>query len=595
MKKIYFLLLTLVLLFVGCKGQTLYTPDFTLADGFTLEKDRISATLIGSGDLAVSDFLQTREEILIFADTAGDRYVKGTDALIPLNVGENRMVIRFLKDGMEKEYDLHITCIAIRSFEIELLKPEKTYHVGEIFDRSTIKVTAQTEDGKAITVTDYEPEYEFSSLGKSTVGIELDGYYESFSVMVTEEYTPTLDETLSADGVRYELHENVAILIDGTDKEGFFAVPRTVFFEGKAYPLTEIAPRAFENAPLTGIQIPNGVQRIADEAFSSCRSLEWVELPENMTAIGTYAFADCKALRAIEISEGIQTIEDGMFRGCEALAVAVLPETLTEIGSRAFAGCTSLSQIDLPQSLRVIGEAAFENGKALQQIVIGSLEALGDRAFFGCESLAVFAAGDIRNLGADILPEKSGLTVYMRAGSMLLIEAERVGAHAVFMKNGDHEIVALPTEFAIEDEYPYEETQILHLDGGKMEWLSNYEILYPKDACGYLSATLKAEDFEHTFEIFVVYTEDLALDTDTRGIRYDLDPATGKATLVYVPEWLKPSKIYRPEKEGLCLIPTTLWREDSMYVVVAVEEGVFDSVQNVTEIFSPILTPQEKN
>ena len=126
MKKIYFLLLTLVLLFVGCKEQTLYTPDFTLADRFTLEKDRISATLIGSGDLAVSDFLQTREEILIFADTAGDRYVKGTDALIPLNVGENRMVIRFLKDGMEKEYDLHITCIAIRSFEIELLKPEKT-------------------------------------------------------------------------------------------------------------------------------------------------------------------------------------------------------------------------------------------------------------------------------------------------------------------------------------------------------------------------------------------------------------------------------------------------------------------------------------
>jgi hypothetical protein len=314
-----------------------------------------------------------------------------------------------------------------------------------------------------------------------------------------------------------------------------------------------------------------------------------------MTAIGTYAFADCKALRAIEIPEGIQTIEDGMFRSCEALAVAVLPETLTEIGSRAFAGCTSLSQIDLPQSLRVIGEAAFENGKALQQIVIGSLEALGDRAFFGCESLAVFAAGDIQNLGSDILPEKSGLTVYMRAGSMLLIETERVGAHAVFMKNGEHEIVALPTEFAIEDEYPYEETQILHLDGGKMEWLSNYEILYPKDACGYLSATLKAEDFEHTFEIFVVYTEDLAFDTDTRGIRYDLDPATGKATLVYVPEWLKPSKIYRPEKEGLCLIPTTLWREDGMYVVVAVEEGVFDSVQNVTEIFSPILTPQEKN
>lgn len=592
MKKILSALLLLTVLLVSCEKREAYQPVFTLAEGYTLQDDRITATVIGAGDLTVSDFLQTSDTVTIFADSTGDRYVQGLDAKLPLKAGENRMVIRFHNGEQETEYDLHITCITIRGFSVTVTKPERTYHIGEVFDKTSITVTAVAEDGKTLEITEYEPEYEFSSLGKSTVGIELDGYYESFSVMVTEEYRPVLDENGYADGVYYEIDENTAMLASAAEKEGFFAVPASVVKDGKEYPLTAIAPLAFEGAGVTSVQIPDGVKTIGDEAFSGCKALEWVEMPDEMTSIGAFAFSDCTALFSIDIPEGITKIGVGTFRNCTSLVRAVLPETLTAIEERAFSGCTALTGIDLPSALSVIEASAFENCKALSTVIVENASKIGDRAFAGCEALTVFAAGDIETIGSAIFPENTELSVYMRAGSMLLLEADSAGAESVFMKEGEYAVVSLPIEFPIEEDYPYDETLILHLADGKMKALSDYTVSYPKDACGYLEAVITAEDFTHTFTVFIVYTEDIALDTDTRGVRYELDAATGKATLVYVPAWVKKSEIYQPETEGLFLVPTTLWREDGMYVVTTVEDGAFEGSQNVKNVFIPKLTKE---
>ncbi len=589
-----FLLLTAVCLLclIGCQPKTTYEPDFILADGYLLQGDRICATVIGEGDLPISDFLQTNETVTIFADATADRFAQGPDAKIPLQAGENRMVIRFSNGKQEKEYDLHITCIAIRGFSVTILDPDKTYHIGEAFDKNTISVVAMTKDGEELEITQYEPEYEFSSLGKSTVGIELDGYYESFSVMVTEEYRPVLDQNAFADGVYYEIEENTAVLLNATEKRGFFAVPRSVFFENREYPVAAIAPLAFEGTAITTVHVPDGVRTIGDEAFTGCKELEWIEMPETMASIGAFAFSDCISLQSIEIPDGITEIKLGTFDDCASLTRVLLPDGLQTIGERAFYGCTALETLRFPDTLAVIEKEAFRNCRSFSTVVVENLQALGDETFAGCESLSVFAVGDIQNVGERIFPEHTSLTVYMRAGSLLLLQADLVGADTVFMKNGEKAVVSLPVEFPIETDYPYDETLILSLSDGNMSILSDYTVSYPKDACGYLPVTIEAEDFSHTFEIFIVYTEDLALDTDTRGVRYDLDPATGKATIVSVPDWVKPSDIYRPEKEGLFLVPTTLWRDDGMYVVTDIADGVFDEVRNVTDIFIPRLTKE---
>ena len=122
-----------------------------------------------------------------------------------------------------------------------------------------------------------------------------------------------------------------------------------------------------------------------------------------------------------------------------------------------------------------------------------------------------------------------------------------------------------------------------------MEELENYTVEYPKDACGYLEATITEGDFSHTFTVFISYTEEVALDTDSRGAVYRIDSVTGKATLVQAPEWVKKSNIYQPEDTGLFIVPTTLLRDGKMYVVVFVEENAFEQSQNIEKVFIPVL------
>ena len=591
MKKILLALLFSVLLvcMVSCKNKNDYNPQFTLADGYVLNGDRISATVIGEGTLRVRDFLISSDAITIFKGTSSDQYVQGLDAQIPLTFGKNRMVIRFSDGTHEKEYDFEINCIAIQSFSIQINDPNKTYHIGEEFDKSTITVLAIAEDGSEFEVKHYTPEYEFSSIGKNTVGIELDGWYESFSVMVTEEYRPVLDASGFADDVSYHISGNTATLLNAQSKEGFFAVPSSVIANGVEIPVTAIADNAFSSSWITGILIPESVKTIGNEAFSECLALEWVEMPSEMTSIGHRAFYKCEVLYSIEIPEGIMELKPETFQNCKLLATVMLPSSLQTISDRAFKNCEALSGVHFPSSLQTIGDEAFHSCKNLSTIVVENLNALGNRAFAYCDELSYFCIGNVKMIGTGILTESKKAAVYAPQSSAILQKLSAEGVKTVDIRDGEHFVVTLPIEFAIEQDYPYHETLILHLSQGKMEALDDYTVTYPKDACGYLEATITEGDFSHTFTVFISYTEEVALDTDSRGVVYHIDSITGKATLVQAPEWVKRSKIYQPETAGLFIVPTTLLRDGTMYVVVFVEDNAFELSQNVENVFVPVL------
>ena len=181
-----------VILFLLCAascGRTEeYKPDFTLAEGYTLSGDVISGTVYGEYAVMTYDIVSSYDRVTVFSDSTGEQYVE--DGAIPLDEGENRFVLRFTDGTHEREYHLEIELVLLEDFEIRFVKPEKTYHIGEAFDKSSILIEARTSDGKTVSIDRYEAEYEFSDLGKSTVGIELGGIYHSFEVEVTEEYIP---------------------------------------------------------------------------------------------------------------------------------------------------------------------------------------------------------------------------------------------------------------------------------------------------------------------------------------------------------------------------------------------------------------------
>ncbi len=577
-------LCALLLSFFSCGDTSDYRPSFTIGEGFSLSGDSISGTVIGEEFYPLFAVFDTAEDFIIFGDSTAETFLES--GVIPLEKGENRFVLRFVRGEEEREYHLVIEYIPIRSFRVELLSPERTYHVGERFDPSTIRVLAMTENGSEIEVDQYRIEYEFSELGENDVGIELGGMYEGFSVEVTEEYMPVLDGGFCADGVRYALTENGASLIYAQDTEGFFAVPRAVVYEGREYPVTEIGDGAFSCAAVSGVLIPEGVERLCAGAFSECEALTWAELPETLTELGRQAFSGCTALERITLPDGVNAIPYGAFYGCTSLFRAELGAGLVSIGDRAFYGCETLKRINFPNTLTSLGASSFENCRSLSEITLYDLVSVGDRAFASCEKLTYFALAQAQNLGAEIF-DGAKPTVYTAKGSAVSDYARDAFLTAVDMERGEIRLAYLPDRMDLGDEYPYGSLIGYTLGESGISLVSGYEITYAENACGTLDAVFTLGSFRHEFSLFVSYTETLLVDTDTRGILYALDPATMTATLVSCPPYLKRSKVYQPEDPFLCIVPTALSGPDGVYTVTAIATGAFDGCELIGSVSVP--------
>lgn len=104
--------------------------------------------------------------------------------------------------------------------------------------------------------------------------------------------------------------------------------------------------------------IPNNITIIYPYAF--CRSyLEYINIPATVTSIGNGAFSYSNIIDIV-VPEGVERIEDETFHYCESLNSVLLPSTLTFIGDYAFSNCYNLELIDLPDSVSEIGVHAFE-------------------------------------------------------------------------------------------------------------------------------------------------------------------------------------------------------------------------------------------
>ena len=172
---------------------------------------------------------------------------------------------------------------------------------------------------------------------------------------------------------------------------------------------------AFANCDLiTEIVVPDGVIKLAANAFESCDNLSYVSLPNSLEIIEEGAFRNCKRLPSIIVPKNVIYIGDGAFNGCTGIAkitlpfvgrmpngggnalfgsifgaqnvgqqVSRVPKALhnvvitgsTSIGNAAFSDCESIESITLPASLKYIGEGAFFFAKNLKQIYIEDIAA----------------------------------------------------------------------------------------------------------------------------------------------------------------------------------------------------------------------------
>ena len=220
------------------------------------------------------------------------------------------------------------------------------------------------------------------------------------------------------------------------------SIPATIIAEDTEYRVTTIGGRAFSSTSITSVEIADGIETIAQEAFNNCEQLARLSLPSTLVTIGNSAFNYCRRLAGIKIPasvktigsnalsgcynlesievedgnetyeslggnviierktkalllgcknstipDGVQSIEAQAFNNCQ-IAKIQFPETVKSIGYNAFASCRYLTEVTLPEGLDSIANGAFRSCEKLEMVEFPkTTKYFGDEAFYGCNSL----------------------------------------------------------------------------------------------------------------------------------------------------------------------------------------------------------------
>jgi hypothetical protein len=156
------------------------------------------------------------------------------------------------------------------------------------------------------------------------------------------------------------------------------------------------------------------LDKLPNQTFYRCYSLEYVIIPDSIQVIGEEAFYECELLANIDWGFSLTTIEDNAFFGCFSLSSLDIPEGVTSIGNHTFRLCTGLMNITFPSTLEFIGEHAFRECRVLDNVVFpdnitkisnylfrdcaylttitipSSVTTIGFEAFRGCDSFRTF-------------------------------------------------------------------------------------------------------------------------------------------------------------------------------------------------------------
>lgn len=112
---------------------------------------------------------------------------------------------------------------------------------------------------------------------------------------------------------------------------------------------------------IQNVVIPEGYERLGNEAFVGCSHVKNFTFPKSLQVIGDSSFYCCNDLSVIEFNEGLENIGKEAFMGNSLVSVK-FPSTLRIINDAAFATASRdphITNIKLNAGLKYIGNSAF--------------------------------------------------------------------------------------------------------------------------------------------------------------------------------------------------------------------------------------------
>ena len=148
---------------------------------------------------------------------------------------------------------------------------------------------------------------------------------------------------------------------------------------------------------ITEFVVPEGVEEIGKDAFSSNKQLTKLIFPSTLKTIGEGAFSNT-GLKEIVFPASMKTIPKGILENTQVEKI-VLSEGVEEIGDYAFANNKLLKSVVLPSTLKKIGRGAFNNSNLESVTLPSGLEEIDEEAFSYNKLSAVTLPTYLKTLG----------------------------------------------------------------------------------------------------------------------------------------------------------------------------------------------------
>lgn len=182
-----------------------------------------------------------------------------------------------------------------------------------------------------------------------------------------------------------------------------------------------------EDANLKTVTIPEGYDRLGDNAFNGQNRVETFILPSSLKLIGNSAFKDCYAMKSITLKEGLENIGKSAFVG-SGLTDISFPSTLRIINDAAFAGL-KIMDLKFNAGLKYIGNSAFA---LTEEMTVKTIEIPASVKYIGPFAFNFRQYQDVFFLGADAPIMPIGNSAYQTGWT----DGTAFSAHTLMGNNG---------------------------------------------------------------------------------------------------------------------------------------------------------------
>ena len=175
--------------------------------------------------------------------------------------------------------------------------------------------------------------------------------------------------------------------------------------------VTGIGAKAFSDAKVKEIRLPDGLVTVDSQAFSENRTLQNLVISDKNT--------EFKTVNGVLYSKDMTVLY--RYPAGRTAHKFSIPATVKYIAPYAFEDARNLREVHFPSGLLSVGEHAFEDCSNLTSVYLpDTTTAIEDSSFAGCYDILLFEAQGLQTMGSNALPVNNFMYVYGSLGEGVL-------------------------------------------------------------------------------------------------------------------------------------------------------------------------------